>query len=392
MERHLVASAIASRQDWETLVTRGIEAELSPSGEILFEGIKRYYERDTNAQRADLDLLAEWLLQSYPRHAVQMAQVLRDLPEASSNSIELWLSAKRQAVGHRLATALIDNKVEDIDGLLEEYEFFKNYEEEIPRTFCGASATELLQEDVERGLVPVYPKSLNDALGGGVGRGAHIVVFGRPNAGKTQFLINALAVMVQRGLRVLYLGNEDRPKKVLLRIISRLADMDMGDVKMDPTGSFDKAVAAGYNNVIFHQMIPGTVGEIRSTVEKHKPDVVIVDQLRNIYMKDSNLTQVLEKGAIQMRNIGNKHNCVVISVTQAGESGHNKVMLDYNDVEYSNTGLAATADVMIGVGVDERLYAEHKIMLNVCKNKETDAHPALPVRVNRLRSKLKSEV
>lgn len=392
MERHLIASAVASRTDWETLTTRGVEADLSPSAQVIFEVLKKYYEGDPNAKSADVELLSEQLLQQHPRHHSQLAGVISSLPEATTNAVELWLAAKRQAVGHRLASALIDNKVEDIDGLLEQYEFYKNYEEEVPRTFCGASVSDLIADEVSKGLIPIYPKSLNDCLGGGVGRGAHIVVFGRPNAGKTQFLINALAVAVQRGFRVLYLGNEDSPKKVLLRIISRLADMDMGDVKHNAQLAFDKAVAAGYNNVTFHQMIPGTIGEIRGAVEKHKPDIVIVDQLRNVYMKDCNLTQVLEKGAIQMRNIANRYNTVVFSVTQAGESGHNKAILDYNDVEYSNTGLAATADVMIGVGVDERLYAESKILLSICKNKETDAHPTLPVRVNRLRSKLKSEI
>lgn len=383
--------AISDRSSWETLVTRGVEADLSPSGEVIFKVLKKYYEGDESAKSADILLLSESLLQLYPRQHTQLVEVLHALPQSSLNAVDLWLSSKRQAVGHKLASALIDNKVEDIDDLLEQYEFYKNYEEEIPRTYTGCSAEELLHEEVTNGLIPLYPKSLNDALGGGVGRGAHIVVFGRPNAGKTQFLINALAVAVQRGFRVLYLGNEDRPKKVLLRIISRLADMDMSTVKEQATDAFDKAVAAGYNNVTFHQLIPGTMAEIRQMVEKHKPDIVIVDQLRNIHMKDCNITQVLEKGAIQMRNIANKYNVVAVSVTQAGESGHNKLLLDYNDVEYSNTGLAATADVMIGVGVDERYYAESKILLNVCKNKETDAHPALPVRVNRLRSKLKSD-
>jgi archaellum biogenesis ATPase FlaH len=396
VEKHLIAAAVQSRSSYETLAARRYEDDLSPSGQILFEVIGKYYATDTSAQEADIVLLSEALKQSYPKHAGQLSSVLSDLPDSSNaNAVSLWLASKRQLVGSKLATALSDNRDdESIKSLMEEYEFYKTYSEnEVQRTFQGHSADELLAQERSEGLIPFYPRIINDAIGGGADRGSHIVVFGRPNYGKTQLLINAVAVMLHKGFRVLYCCNEEPPKKLLLRMISRLCDMDIEQVRADSVRCFNLAVERGYNNLIVHQMIPGTIYEVDAETNKIRPDVVIVDQLRNLQMKGcEGLTQVLEKGGQHMRNIASKYNVLAVSVTQAGESAHNKISLDYNDIEYSNTGLAATADLMIGVGRDERLYQESKLVLSICKNKMTDVHGQFPVRVNRQRSKIRGDI
>lgn len=396
MEQHLISAAINSRRAFETLTSRNIESELSPSAQIIFEQMRKYYESDSSVDKANAELVAEYIKESYPKFYQQLKSVLMSLPDSSGeNAVALWLRHKRKEIGQRLASALADNRVDDekVKALMEEYEFYKSYVvEEIQRTLSGVSAEELLESENRDGLIPLYPRCINDALGGGIDRGEHIIVFGRPDYGKTQFIINAVSVMLSRGFKVLYCCNEEPPKKILLRIISRLADKDVNEVKASPGGAFDLAVDRGYNNLVVHQMLPGTPFEIDAMVAKVAPDVVIVDQLRNLKIRGTvGLTQKLEEGGQFMRTIGSKHNVAVISVTQAGESAHNKLNLDYNDVDSSNTGLAATADHIIGVARNEEFRAKSMVVLCICKTKG-GTYGQFPVHAIASRSKLRSNL
>ena len=74
-------------------------------------------------------------------------------------------------------------------------------------------------------------------------------------------------------------------------------------------------------------------------------------------------------------------NVLAISVTQAGDSADNKAVLDMGDVDYSNTGIPAQADVMIGVGVTAELEAENRRMFSLPKNKISGDHSSFPVNV-----------
>lgn len=394
MEREIVSAAIVSRESYDVLVSKGIMNDLSPSGQIIFQILGTYYDSDAKATSANVDLIVEYIRQKYPKHVDGLSRVLNDLPDVSAiNVVELWLASKRDLIGRKLSSALIENKDAQVSQLMEEYNFYKTYKEQKARTFQSATVRELLETENTTGQIPLYPKCLNDAIGGGLDPGMQVVVFGRPDSGKTQFLLNAAGVMVQRGMRVLYGGNEDPAKRILMRFISRLADMDYEEVRADPDGAFDKAVKVGYDNFIYHELIPGTIGEIRSLVEKYKPDVLFVDQIRNLKFHGAEgLTQVLERAVIELRNLAKEYGIVVISVTQAGDSANNKLQLEMNDIEYSNTGVAAQADLMVGIGLDENLRQQNKLVLNICKNKINGAYPILPVRVNRARSKIKSDV
>jgi len=116
--------------------------------------------------------------------------------------------------------------------------------------------------------------------------------------------------------------------------------------------------------------------------------VVLVDQLRNLNVHEDHFVQKLEKAASAVRNLAKKHGFVAISVTQAGDSASGKSILDMGDVDSSNTGIPATADVMIGIGAtaeDERLGRR---VLSLPKNKVGGNHAHLPVRVEPHLSKI----
>jgi len=231
-------------------------------------------------------------------------------------------------------------------------------------------------------LINVYPKSLNDHLDGGVPRGTHIVVFARPETGKSMFMINMCSECLQQGLKVLYLGNEDPAATMRQRILSNMTGLPRADILRYIDDVKAEAGDKGYNNLIFVERSPGTVSEVRRLVMRYKPDVFIVDQIRNLNTSKSlSKVEALEYVAQSMRNLGKEAQALAVSVTQAGNSGDGKLILDMGDVDYSNTGIPSTADLMIGIGINREYEAAKKRMISLPKNKISGKHEVFPVSV-----------
>ena len=80
-----------------------------------------------------------------------------------------------------------------------------------------------------------------------------------------------------------------------------------------------------------------------------------------------------------------------MSVTQAGESAQNKLVLSMGDVEWSNTGIPGAADLMIGIGLDDEYLSTDKRMLSIPKNKVNGRHGAFPTWINPKRTSFLSK-
>jgi hypothetical protein len=95
----------------------------------------------------------------------------------------------------------------------------------------------------------------------------------------------------------------------------------------------------------------------------------MVNQLRNLSMGEANKVIALEEAAKEARNIGKRNNCAVISVTQAGDSADGKRFLEMGDVDFSNTGIPAQCDVLLGIGADEAMLKNMERGISFPKNK-----------------------
>src|SRR5690606_34278645 len=113
-----------------------------------------------------------------------------------------------------------------------------------------------------------------------------------------------------------------------------------------------------------------------------KPDVILVDQLRNLKSKEDSRVNQLDEVARGLRDIGKAKKIVVVDVTQAGESAEGKSVLTMTDIDSSKTGVPAAADLLIGVGANKEQEASGFRVLSLCKNKINGYHGALTVKVN----------
>jgi hypothetical protein len=180
----------------------------------------------------------------------------------------------------------------------------------------------------------------------------------------------------------LYIGNEEPTEDTRIRVISRLTGRIRAEIEADPEGTWDMLQGTGYERFLTVDLAPGTQRQMDQLMSTEKPDVLLIDQLRNVNMKEENYVVKLEKAATAARNLGKKHNALVISVTQAGDSASGKAILDMGDVDFSNTGIPAQADVMIGIGATREDEAMGRRVLSLCKNKRSGRHDAIPVNVN----------
>ena len=68
-----------------------------------------------------------------------------------------------------------------------------------------------------------------------------------------------------------------------------------------------------------------------------------------------------------------------MSLTQAADSAYGKLVLEMDDVYYSNIAVQANVDIMLGLGWNSEYQQMNKRMITVTKNKMNDFHGSIPV-------------
>ncbi len=395
-EKQVLASVIKDRKAYEAVADHIDRNDLSEQGWIIWRGVGNYYELDPSATGIDAELLAEAVCRevSIEKHKTMFRDLvgsLAGLEPSVDNVVADLLATKREVVGQELANALLTNG--DVPSLLDRYQSLMAAEslgeEEGAEVRQGHGVASLVEQGFDpEGLIQVWPPSLNRRLDGGVRPGHHIVVYARPEMGKTATVINMMAGFLHQGLTTLYIGNEDPIDDINMRVVNRLSGMNKFDVLNSPEEADERARAANYDLLIMAALAPGSPREITQLIEEFAPDVLVLDQLRNLNMGQDNYVQKLEQAATQARQWAKRYSCVVVSVTQAGDSAEGKSVLDLGDVDYSNTGIPSQADLMLGLGANQQNQARGEIVLSMPKNKISGKHEFFPVQIEPTLSEL----
>lgn len=401
MERTILGTMLKSRSGYELIQSYLDFKNYSRPFQIVLDYINKFYARDAEATSIDQALFEEQLKTTVnnPKHLdefLSMTAAAYSVEVSEPNVKAMVLEAKRKEMGEQVATSIVNGKdttkqleeylailntlhLEDLDSATGEAEVFENVD---LRT--------LLEEELDtRSGLMLYPKSLGDKVGP-LRDGDHILVYAPPETGKTATCLSFSGGFCRQGGRGLYFGNEDRVKRLMLRQVSNLTGMTSSEIARDIDKAMTLANEAGYQNVVFIELSPGTPEQIDHYVEKYKPAWIIIDQLPNLRMKAETRVNQLESLGGAARNIGKKRRCVVISVSQAGDSGRDKEVLDMGDVYMSNTGLPAAMDVMIGIGKSKNLEEQGLICYSLPKNKLSGDHGSVIVRINPFISRVSS--
>lgn len=381
-ERHVLASCIQSREAYDAIADHVVHDDFSEQGWIVWGGISDYYTADVGCSRVDVGILMDSIARkvSSDKHKEAFRNFISavgGLEVSPPNVVEDLLNTKRDIAGKRLAQSIVEgvhdwSLLDTYTTLLETDSFLDDDEEDARQ---GYDVSDLVAGGFARdNLISVYPESLNNRLDGGAKPGHHIVLYARPEMGKTAMTIEMMAGFARQGLTTLYVGNEDPIDDITMRVVNRLSGMTKPEVLKNPKRADHVARENGYESIILKGVAPGTAREITSLVEAHRPNVMVIDQLRNLNMHQDNYVLALEQAAKQARMWAKKYKMLVVSVTQAGDSASGKAVLDLGDVDYSNTGIPSQADLMIGMGQNSNHAAAGEVVISLPKNKISGCH------------------
>ena len=386
MESKILSSIIKDRESFNKLSKLNVKDSFSDPAKFIYDIVCDFYDNDASVTFVDLELVEKRIERELPKQIDLYRNILKTLNEttSSANLLNEVIAVKKDSIARELSSLLLTHQRAGVLELMDEY---KNVEtsfdedDEDESLLEGVKICDIVESLKNQNRIKLWPKALHQATGGAM-RGNNVLVFGRPEVGKSLFIINMVGGLLHDGYKVLFIENEDPAKSTMSRLICRLADKPLIDVIENPDEVENVVRQRGYNNLILKSLSPGTFREIQSLIDQHGVDVVVINQLRNIWVGKASRVEQMEIAATSARNLAKKNNILVIGVTQAGDSGTNKLRLEMGDIDFSNTGMPAQMDLIIGIGSNEEYDSKSWRMISLPKNKLSGEHLYFPVTVD----------
>lgn len=379
LDSQLLAACIADRAAYERIKDHINAKDLSPPIGFWFDRVAGYYTRDRLANKVDLALLRDVGNREItnPKHKDALLAALDHLPETSTaNVVEYVLAIRRYNLTAEFASASMAHDRKKADKLLRELNEIWDVQslEKVSEVEYAKDWDELDSVVGAGRRIPLGIQSLDNRIGNGVLPGHHMLVFGRTEVGKSCLALSITANLVSGGNRVLYCGNEDEINILKSRIRLALLKQPQEWVDSHPNKSRRLLAERSADRLTMVKLTPGSVSELEDLVEKHTPQILVVDQIRNLAGPEDGMTQRMEGNAIRLRSLLLAKKLVGLSITQAGDrsDNHNSdgpLYLSAGDVDSSRVGLPGQVDLQIGVGATREMLSRGLRMLSFAKNK-----------------------
>ncbi len=214
---------------------------------------------------------------------------------------------------------------------------------------------------------------------GGIGGGNLMIAFARPETGKTAFWVSLCTApngFAEQGAKIHAFINEEPAIRTQMRAISCYTGMTRDEIIEDKEIT-NKSWSEIKDNISMFDTVDWSMEDIDAHCEKHKPDIIVIDQLDKVNVTgtyartDEKLRQIYTS----VREIAKRRDCAVIAISQASADAHNRNSISFDQMENSKTGKAAEADLIIGIGRNANSDLENKIRtLCVSKNKINGYH------------------
>ena len=214
---------------------------------------------------------------------------------------------------------------------------------------------------------------------GGIGGGNLMISFARPETGKTAFWISLCAGpegFAEQGAKIHAFINEEPAIRTQMRAISCYTGMTREEIIQEKNIA-QRVWSEIKDNISMFDTVDWSMDDIDSHCEKHRPDIIVIDQLDKINVTgtfartDEKLRQIYTSA----REIAKRRDCAVIAMSQASAEAHNRNSISFDQMENSKTGKAAEADLIIGIGRNSIVDLENKIRtLCISKNKINGYH------------------
>ena len=314
----------------------------------------------------------------------QLSELIEDIKETQEPSKEIAddivkILSERD-VAQRIAveaTEIFNGKPADFNTILS---MIEKYKTGLPSEKLDAVTNNVVELLDKLNVVSKWQFNLTvlkDNIGG-IGPGNLMIAFARPEVGKTAFWVSLCAApngFAEQGAKVHAFINEEPAVRTQMRAISCFTGYNREQI---PENIEDTQAewAKIKDNIKMIDTVDWSLDDIDSHCEKHKPDIIVIDQLDKVNVKgtfartDEKL-RALYEGA---RTIAKKQQVLFWSVSQASYDAQGRQEVDFSMLENSRTGKAAEADIIIGIGKnygEEEDYIRH---LCVSKNKLNGWH------------------
>ena len=189
---------------------------------------------------------------------------------------------------------------------------------------------------------------------GGIGGGNLMIAFARPETGKTAFWVSLCAGpngFAEQGAKVHAFINEEPAIRTQMRAISCYTGMTREEIIQEK--DIAKRIWAEIkDNISMFDTVDWSIEDIDAHCEKHKPDIIVIDQLDKINVTGTfaRTDEKLRKIYTNIREIAKRRECAVIAISQASAEADNRNSISFSQMENSKTGKAAEADLIIGIG------------------------------------------
>jgi archaellum biogenesis ATPase FlaH len=205
-----------------------------------------------------------------------------------------------------------------------------------------------------------------------------MIVFARPETGKTAFWVSLVSSpdgFAEQGAKVHAFINEEPAVRTQMRAISCYTGMTREEIVENIEIANSKWDLIK-ENIQLYDTVDWTMDDIDSHCEKHKPDIIVIDQLdkvniSGIYARSDEKLRAIYTSA---REIAKRRKCAIIAIH-----------MDFNMMENSRTGKAAEADLIIGVGKAPDTNGQENIDRSLCisKNKINGYHGIIDAKIYR---------
>ena len=309
-----------------------------------------------------------------------LVQEIKDEQEPNEDIVEDILSAvHKRNLAHKVAVVATDifnghdRSFNDIKDLLEGTQTDIQEEEAVTDDIGELMDSLDIQTKFEFNL-----PSLHEQVPG-IGAGNLVILFARPESGKTAFWVNLVGGILgfaSQGAKVHALINEEPAVRTQMRVINAHTGMTKDEIldNMDVAKDKWKAIK---DNVKLLDTVDWTIEDVNAHCERHKPDILIIDQLDkvNVIGNFSRTDEKLRAVYTGAREIAKRHDCCVIAISQASADAHGKTSISFDMMENSKTGKAAEADLIIGIGKHGSLDSlDTTRVLCISKNKISGYH------------------
>ena len=214
---------------------------------------------------------------------------------------------------------------------------------------------------------------------GGIGGGNLMIAFARPETGKTAFWVSLCTGpegFAEQGAKIHAFINEEPAIRTQMRAISCYTGMTREEIIKEKNMA-QRVWSEIKDNISMFDTVDWSMEDIDLHCEKHKPDIIVIDQLDKINVTGTfaRTDEKLRKIYTNVREIAKRRNCAVIAISQASAEAHNRDRISFDQMENSKTGKAAEADLIIGIGRNANSDTDNKIRtLCVSKNKINGYH------------------